>query len=97
MNSFLPMELLLTFRVLDMLSRRRDRLAGYKAEAAAADSRPGYGEGLTVMAMIGSFLDSVACELGHPAGTAGPAGHSLVPGHGSQPWGRTGPVGQVGD
>ena len=33
-------------------------------------------------AVIGSFLDSVACELVHPAGTAGPAGRSPVPGHG---------------
>jgi hypothetical protein len=30
-----------------------------------------------------SFLDSVACELGHPAGTAEPAGHSPVPDHGA--------------
>jgi NAD(P)-dependent dehydrogenase (short-subunit alcohol dehydrogenase family) len=37
------------------------------------------------MAAIGSFLDSVACELVHPAGTAGPAGPSPVPGHGGQP------------
>jgi hypothetical protein len=36
-------------------------------------------------AAIGSFLDSVACELDHPAGAAGPAGHSPVPDHGSQP------------
>jgi hypothetical protein len=36
-------------------------------------------------AVIGSFLDSVACELGNPAGTAGPAVHSPVPDHGSQP------------
>ncbi len=36
-------------------------------------------------AAIGSFLDSVACELVHPAGTAGSAGHSPVPGHGGQP------------
>ena len=35
-------------------------------------------------AVIGSFLDSVACELGHPAGTAGPAGYSPVPDRGSQ-------------
>jgi hypothetical protein len=35
-------------------------------------------------AIIGSFLDSVACELVHPAGTAGPAGRRPVPGHGSQ-------------
>ena len=35
-------------------------------------------------AVIGSFLDSVACELSHPAGTAGTAGHSPVPGYGSQ-------------
>ena len=35
--------------------------------------------------VIGSFLDSVACELDHPAGTAGPAGYSPVPDHGSQP------------
>jgi len=27
-------------------------------------------------ALMGSFLDSVACELAHPAGTAGPAGRS---------------------
>ncbi|HEY1000527.1 MAG TPA: hypothetical protein VGD83_12870 [Streptosporangiaceae bacterium] len=27
-------------------------------------------------AVIGSFLDSVSCGLTHPAGTAGPAGHS---------------------
>jgi len=32
--------------------------------------------------VIGSFLDSVACELRHPAGTAG---YSPVPDHGSQP------------
>ena len=36
-------------------------------------------------AVIGSFLDSVAWELGRPAGTAGTAGHSPVPDHGSQP------------
>jgi hypothetical protein len=36
-------------------------------------------------AMIGSFMDSVACELGHPAGTAGSAGHSPLPDHRSQP------------
>jgi hypothetical protein len=36
-------------------------------------------------AVIGSFLDSVACGLGRPAGTAGTAGHSPVPDHGSQP------------
>ena len=36
-------------------------------------------------AVIGSFLDSVACELDHPVGTAGTAGHSPVPDHGSQP------------
>jgi hypothetical protein len=33
-------------------------------------------------AVIGRFLDSVACELDHPAGTAGPVGHSTVPDHG---------------
>jgi len=33
-------------------------------------------------AVIGSFLDSVACELGHPAGTAG---YSPVRDHGVQP------------
>jgi hypothetical protein len=36
-------------------------------------------------AVIGSFLDSVACELVHPAGTARPAGRSPVPDHGGQP------------
>jgi hypothetical protein len=36
-------------------------------------------------AAIGSFLDSVACELVHPAGTAGPADPSSVPDHGDQP------------
>jgi hypothetical protein len=36
-------------------------------------------------AMIGSFLDSVACALGHPTGTEETAGDSPVPGHGSQP------------
>jgi hypothetical protein len=35
--------------------------------------------------VIGSFLDSVACELDHPAGMAGTAGHSPVPDHKSQP------------
>jgi hypothetical protein len=35
--------------------------------------------------VIGSFLDSVACELDHPAGTTGPAGYSPVPDQGSQP------------
>ena len=35
--------------------------------------------------VVGSFLDSVACELVHPAGTAGPAGCSPVPDHGGQP------------
>jgi hypothetical protein len=35
--------------------------------------------------VIGSFLDSVASELDHPAGTAGTAGHSPVPDHGSHP------------
>lgn len=32
-------------------------------------------------ATIASFLDSVACELVHPAGTAGTAGRNPVPGH----------------
>ena len=32
-------------------------------------------------AAIGSFLDSVACEIAHPAGTAGPSGPSPVPDH----------------
>jgi hypothetical protein len=36
-------------------------------------------------AVIGSLLDSVACALVHPAGTAGPAGRSPVPNHGAQP------------
>jgi hypothetical protein len=36
-------------------------------------------------AVIGSFLDSVARELVHPAGTAGPAGRSPVPDHEGQP------------
>ena len=36
-------------------------------------------------AVIGSFLDSVACELVHPAGTAGPADRSPVADHGGQP------------
>jgi hypothetical protein len=36
-------------------------------------------------AVIGSFLDSVACELVHPAGTAGPAGWTPVLDHGGQP------------
>ena len=36
-------------------------------------------------AVIGSFLDSVACELDHPAGTAGPAGRSPVADHRAQP------------
>jgi len=36
-------------------------------------------------AVIGSFLDSVARELGQPAGTVGTEGHSPVPDHGSQP------------
>ena len=36
-------------------------------------------------AVIGSFLDSVACALVHPAGTARPAGRSPVPDHGGQP------------
>jgi hypothetical protein len=31
-------------------------------------------------AVIGSLLDFVACELVHPAGTAGPAGRNPVPG-----------------
>jgi hypothetical protein len=35
--------------------------------------------------VIGSFLDSVACELAHPAGTARPADRSPVPDHGGQP------------
>ena len=35
--------------------------------------------------VTGSFLDSVACELSHPAGTAEPTGHSPVPDHGGQP------------
>jgi hypothetical protein len=35
--------------------------------------------------VVGSFLDSVACELVHPAGTARPAGCSPVPDHGGQP------------
>jgi hypothetical protein len=36
-------------------------------------------------AVIGSFLDLVACELAHPAGTTGPADPSPVPDHGGQP------------
>ena len=36
-------------------------------------------------AVIGSFVDSVACELVHPAGTAGPAGCSPVPDRRGQP------------
>lgn len=36
-------------------------------------------------AVIGKFLDLVACELVHPAGTPGPAGRSPVPDHGGQP------------
>jgi hypothetical protein len=36
-------------------------------------------------AVIGSFLDSVACELVHPAGTPGPADRSPVADHGGQP------------
>jgi hypothetical protein len=35
--------------------------------------------------VIGSFLDSVARELIHPADTAGPADRSPVPDHGGQP------------
>jgi hypothetical protein len=31
------------------------------------------------MTAIGGFLDSLACMLGHPSGTAGPAGRDLVP------------------
>jgi hypothetical protein len=34
-------------------------------------------------AVIGSFLDSVACEIVHPAGTAGPAVRSAVPDDGA--------------
>jgi hypothetical protein len=52
--------------------------------------RTGAGLGLVIVrccatAVIGSFLDSVARELDHPAGTAGTAGHSPVPDRGSQP------------
>ena len=36
-------------------------------------------------AVIGSFLDSLACALVHPAGTARPPGHSPVPDHRGQP------------
>jgi hypothetical protein len=36
-------------------------------------------------AVIGSFVDSVACGLVHPSGTAGPEGRSPVPDHGGQP------------
>ena len=36
-------------------------------------------------AVIASFVDSVACELVHPAGTAGPAGCSPVPDRRGQP------------
>ena len=36
-------------------------------------------------AVIGSFLDSVSCELVHPAGTAGPAGRGPVPDQEVQP------------
>jgi hypothetical protein len=36
-------------------------------------------------AVIGSFLDSVACRLVHPAGAAGPADPSPVPDRGGQP------------
>ena len=36
-------------------------------------------------AVIASFVDSVACELVHPAGTAGPAGCSPAPDHRGQP------------
>ena len=35
--------------------------------------------------VTGSFLDSVACALVHPAGTARPAARSPVPDHGGQP------------
>jgi hypothetical protein len=35
-------------------------------------------------AVIGSFLDSVACELGRPAGVAGPEGRCPAPDHGGQ-------------
>jgi len=52
--------------------------------------RAGVGPGQVIVrccatAVIGSFMDSVACELGHPPGTVGPAGYSAVPDHGSLP------------
>ena len=52
--------------------------------------RAGTGPGQAIVrccatAATSSFLDSVACELIHPAGTAGPAGRSPVPDHGDQP------------
>jgi hypothetical protein len=48
--------------------------------------RAGAGPGRTIArccatTVIGSFMDSVACELAHPGGTAGPAGRSQVPDH----------------
>ena len=43
---------------------------------------------LRILAKGGLLLqasESVACELSHPAGMAGPSGHSPVPDHGGQP------------
>lgn len=75
-----------------MLVPAEDRLAALSLTGAfwpppgpAGDSLGHVIERCCAMAVIGSFLDSVACELGHPAGTAGAAGHSPVPEHGSQP------------
>jgi hypothetical protein len=62
-------------------------LAGaYRPPPRSAGARLGQAiERCCATAVIGSFLDSVARELVHPAGTAGPAGRSPVPDHGGQP------------
>jgi hypothetical protein len=75
-----------------MLVPAGDRMTALSLAGAYRPPPGGAGVGLgqanarcCATAVIGSFVDSVACELVHPAGTAGPAGHSPVPGHRGQP------------
>ena len=75
-----------------MLVPAGDRISALSLTGAywPPPGRAGAGPGQVIArccatAVTGSFLDSVACELGRPAGQAGTAGHSPVPDHGSQP------------
>jgi hypothetical protein len=61
-------------------------IGAYWPPPGRAGAGPGQAIGrCCATAVISSFLDSVACGLAHPAGTAGPAGRSPVPDHGGQP------------